>query len=788
MQLTPDQAAVADELEAFCLGQSDEEVATLAGYAGVGKEQPVSAIVQTPTGPRRFGDLKVGDKVMGRHGRPTIVTGVYSQGVKPVYEVTFRDGAKTRCGIEHLWHVGRRSHGKFLYETLSLREIIERGLFTKNATPFARFKIPLCEPVHFENPFPRFDPYVIGALIGDGYICGSVVSLSNPDIDSDISDSVRETLEPLEFEVRRNDYGSCPRYVIADPGNPRNRLRQHLVEVGLAVKSVEKHIPSEYLYAPVEARKLLLAGLMDTDASSGGNRIRFSTSSARLASDIVTLVQSLGGTAIKHSRERNGEVEFDVNVKTTFNPFRTQRKAKNWKPSWKNPPSRYIVVVEEVGEEEQMCIRVDAEDHLYLTDEFIVTHNTTVVAEVVHRLPLERMRVVVAAPTHKALAVLGDKLGSTTVELATLHSLLGLKLSNKDDGTQIVVDENKNSSLHEFALAIVDEASMVSAGLFEAVLTKRQRCRVLFVGDPAQLAPVDGDGELSPTFGPLVPRHWCMTQVVRQAQDNPIIRLATVARGCIEEACPFTLHALGAQLVGGDDGFLAVQPGGTQEIARLVADAIQHGQDTRALAWDNATVQRINICVHAMVYPGQGEYPAGTRLIANESMTATDCQGAPPRRVPVRNSALLTVLGSELRSHPDERSRKAWRLEVEADGGQPLECWVAENQKQLQVDISDCFAEYRRLKLREQMASCVSERQALREQARSASDAGWVLRARYAPLRYAYALTVHKAQGSTFDAVVLDWASFERCRDVQQRNRLIYVALTRTRRFAVVCA
>jgi exodeoxyribonuclease-5 len=412
---------------------------------------------------------------------------------------------------------------------------------------------------------------------------------------------------------------------------------------------------------------------------------------------------------------------------------------------------------------------------------------TTVVADVVSRLPLDDMSVVVAAPTHKAVAVLGEKLGAADVELATLHSLLGLKLSNRDDGSQVVVDEKNGSSLHHYQLAIVDEASMVSAGLFEAVLTKRQRCRVLFVGDPAQLAPVDGNGELSPAFSELVPKHWRMTEVVRQAKDNPIIRLATEARGCIERGEIFSLHALGAQLVAGDDAFMAVQPGGVAEVSRLVADAIQHGQDTRALAWDNATVLAINANVHAMVYPGQGEYPKGTQVMANDSMTAIDCTNR-IRKVPVRNSALLTVESSELARHPDEPSRLAFRLVVRTEEGQLLECWVAEDQKQLQADISERFAEFRRVKLREQMATSGGERQALREEARAASGAGWALRGRYAPLRYAYAMTVHKSQGSTFDAVVLDWASFERCRDVPTRNRLIYVALTRTRRFAVVCA
>jgi exodeoxyribonuclease V len=412
---------------------------------------------------------------------------------------------------------------------------------------------------------------------------------------------------------------------------------------------------------------------------------------------------------------------------------------------------------------------------------------TTVVAHVVAGLPLEAMRVVVAAPTHKALSVLGEKLGGQSVELATLHSLLGLKLSNKDDGSQVVVDENKGSSLHEYALAIVDEASMVSAGLFEAVLSKRLRCRVLFVGDPAQLAPVDGEkGALSPAFGELVPQHWTMTEVVRQAQDNPIIRLATAVRGCIERGQDFSVHALASELRGGDDRFLAVQPGGVAEVSRLVADAIGHGQDTRALAWDNATVEAINANVHAMVYPGQGPYPAGALLMANESLTAVDCL-VRTKKVPVRNSALLTVVSSELEQHQDEPQRKAWRLVVSAEDGQRLECWVPDDVRQLQADISQCFAEFRRLKLREQMATG-GERAAYREQARAASGEGWALRARYAPLRYAYAMTVHKSQGSTFDAVVLDWNSFQRCREVATRNRLIYVALTRTRRFAVVCA
>lgn len=422
---------------------------------------------------------------------------------------------------------------------------------------------------------------------------------------------------------------------------------------------------------------------------------------------------------------------------------------------------------------------------------------TTVVAAVVRSLP-ERLNVAVLAPTHKALSVLSEKLSDANVEAMTLQSALALRVKERPDGLQDLEDTGDPGSLREFDLAIVDEASMISAGMFATAMFKRgHRCRILFVGDPAQLTPIDrdpdckaGKEQLSPVFGEQVPLHWKLTQVVRQAQENPIIRLATAARECIAGGQEFGLQTMVAQLREGDDAFLAMQPGGVAEISNLVADAIAHGQDTRALAFDNATVQAINANVHAMVFPGQGPYPDGTLLMAQDGFNAWKPEtlaSSKWEKVPVRNSALLTVRGMEEKPHPAEPGRLALLLHLEAEDGGKMAAWVPVDERQWQADISQCFADYRRLQMREKMASG-SERRALHEEASSASQAGWALKARYANLRYAYAMTVHKAQGSTFDAVVLDWSSFRRSRDIQLRNRLAYVALTRTRRFAVVCA
>lgn len=426
---------------------------------------------------------------------------------------------------------------------------------------------------------------------------------------------------------------------------------------------------------------------------------------------------------------------------------------------------------------------------------------TTVVAHVVSSLDLDRLRVVVLAPTHKALSVLSEKLGGVQVETMTLQAALALKVKDMPDGQQETEDTGEPGSLREFRLAIIDEASMISAGMFATALSKRGLCKLLFVGDPAQLPPVDqarqeagqnrNQLQLSPAFGEQVGLHWSLTEVVRQAQENPIIRLATAARTCIERGTEFSLQTMSRELRDGDDAFLAMQPGGVVEVATLVADAIQHGQDTRALALDNNTVQAVNAHVHGMVFPGQGDYPQGTMLIAQDGFTGLDPDSVGSFRrvkVPVRNSALLTVVACSEERHPDDQDRRlSYKLTLQPEGGSPLVCWVAIDQRQWQADISGHFAEYRQLKLRERTAHG-GEGRSLKEQASEASAAGWALKARYAPLRYAYAMTVHKSQGSTFDAVVLAWDSFQKSRDVQMRNRLAYVALTRTRQFAVVCA
>ena len=152
--------------QAFALDLLMDESVTvkvITGSWGSGKAQPNSTIVPTPNGPKKLGDMKIGDMVFDRKGYPTKVLGVYPQGTMDCYEVRFSDGRTAKCNDQHLWSV-YTSKGNL--KTITLREMIDHGI-RNNAGSFY-YRIPLCDPVEYPEKKYAVDPYVIGVFLGDG--------------------------------------------------------------------------------------------------------------------------------------------------------------------------------------------------------------------------------------------------------------------------------------------------------------------------------------------------------------------------------------------------------------------------------------------------------------------------------------------------------------------------------------------------------------------------------------------------------------------------------------------
>jgi superfamily II DNA or RNA helicase len=376
----------------------------LADEMGLGKSQPVSSWVLTPNGWRRFGDLKLGDPIMNAQGGISRVTGIFPQGKLEAFRVMFSDGASTLCSDEHLWLVNsplRKSRGN-PPRVKTLREIRER---LRDAAGNARHFIPVAQPMHFgrEEPLP-IPSYLLGCLLGDGGFSQADVRLTSAD--AELLEECRALLptgtdlEPLS----RYDYAIRPQRR-SDGRRGAHDLKEALVNFELMGCNANiKFVPQRYLYAGISDRLALLQGLMDTDGSVAlkDNHVEFTSISEGLAESVAFLVRSLGGVArLRYKAQPNytykgekriGKPAYRVSIAMPpeYNPFRLARKADAYRGRVKYAPVRAIVDVVPAGEYEMQCISVDSPDHLYVTDDFIVTHNTLqVVAQLLHRKEVE---------------------------------------------------------------------------------------------------------------------------------------------------------------------------------------------------------------------------------------------------------------------------------------------------------------------------------------------------------------------------------------------------------------
>lgn len=371
------------------------EVAPLAYMRG--RAMPLFTNVLTPDGWRPIGDLQVGDLVIGSNGEPTPVLGVYPQGEKDVYRVTAQDGAWTLCCGEHLWTVRTASDKRRNkpWRVLETQEMIGN----LRAAHARRYELPmLTAPVCFPEREVPLDPYALGLLLGDGSISGRRTpsfTTADPELIS--------ALETAVPEVKVRSRGGYDYLInrVPTPGDGNGGVRTHPLKQALRAldllgsKSYSKFVPDDYLYNSAEVRLAVLQGLLDTDGGPVTQkdrtcRIQYTTTSILLRDDVIALVQSLGGVAYTRRRMAEGREQgsalgahrrdahiIDIRLPEDIEPFRLARKRDKYLAAGGGGrPMRFIDSIEPAGREETVCIQVAAEDSLYVTTDYLLTHNT----------------------------------------------------------------------------------------------------------------------------------------------------------------------------------------------------------------------------------------------------------------------------------------------------------------------------------------------------------------------------------------------------------------------------
>jgi len=392
------------------------------------------------------------------------------------------------------------------------------------------------------------------------------------------------------------------------------------------------------------------------------------------------------------------------------------------------------------------------------------TGKSSLLQEVCHRLNRHRDDTVMMAPTHKALGVLANMShshgGSKRYSYATLHSALQLR-PKKIEGKQVFVRDrpDKWAPIQDYTMAVLDECSMVDSelwGFLEAEVRVssnslfNQGMRVVVMGDHLQLPPVSEPNKRSPSF-----------DVEDQVTLNEVMRFAGVVGECVDTVRE-NIHSP-APLLPPDASDSMGEIVNMRDRDMWMDDIIEHakaGVDLKALAWTNRSVDRINKKVREAIFGRDVDpYIVGERLVAVEAYVVRD------------NVILQTEDDVEI-------------LEAEETTWGDFDCWKL-RVRNLQTNTVLSAPIYilgsrDRVKLGKRLSRLAKEKK---------WGEFWPLKERFAILRPPYATTVHKSQGSTYERVYVlqsDVMSAAR-RDPFLRNRLMYVAYSRTSHGLILC-
>jgi exodeoxyribonuclease-5 len=377
------------------------------------------------------------------------------------------------------------------------------------------------------------------------------------------------------------------------------------------------------------------------------------------------------------------------------------------------------------------------------------TGKTSCMREVVRRIGASNVRISYTAPTNKAAKVLREVVG----QACTIYSLLGLRVDKNGETKQIA--HGKPVDLSDTDVIVVDEASMVNEHLFGLLndIADKFDLKVVFMGDPAQLPPVKESESLA-LRGDLGVQ---LTRVMRH--DNQILSLVSDIRQVIFSPSPCV------SIKSDNDGQEGVWKLSKMDFKKQIFAAASRGEfadgrTTKVISWRNVKVNEYNQIARTAIFGAEAE--PGFFLVGDRVVAAGPCE---------RNDELLLHTDDEAIvegviecKHPLEPKYHALELKVRREDNQVVRLLVIHPISKQQHD-NDC--------------------QLLAHEAQANSKLWrrfWDLKDLFHDVRFAYALTAHRSQGSTYRNVLVDYQDVLYNRNRREAFQCLYVACSRAQK------
>lgn len=338
---------------------------------GVGKAQPLYSKIRTPYGWKTMKDIDIGDFVLTPKGTTTVVLGKYPQGERTVYEIKTKDGKKTRACKEHLWNVYVGEE----YKTVDTKEIYDAmrsGVYVK---------LPVVGEIGDKDSVLPTEPYALGLYLACGEIKNEKVVFR--DVSYEVFDKLKVYMPENLYEYEYHSGNLHMKYRM----NTLCPLIKFITDMQV---DQERYIPENFMSASYYQRRDMMMGYNDARSEQDEEFVvtYFAQEDKRLSLDMQKLAWSLSGVAdlkfiaytIKDKMRGIEDTEKDILLRCKYpnaNKLFSLEYKKDF-PMHKNLCS-VISSIKTVDKQEVACIKVGDSEQLYITDDYIPTHNTTVI-------------------------------------------------------------------------------------------------------------------------------------------------------------------------------------------------------------------------------------------------------------------------------------------------------------------------------------------------------------------------------------------------------------------------